>query len=63
MICKICLERDGIFSEAVVEHVSVNERTGEQFSAHVCERCLDKGKETRVTCRTFLKRIVPANNS
>jgi hypothetical protein len=63
LLCRICFERDGVVSDTVVEHQCTNEHTGKQFLAHVCERCLDKGQETRVTCRTFLKRMVPANNS
>jgi hypothetical protein len=69
MICKVCLEREGIYSEAVMEHKCTNERTGKRFSAHVCERCLEKGRETRVTCRTFIEmrgarkqQLVPDSN-
>jgi hypothetical protein len=53
-ICKLCFERDGIATDAIVEHRCTNERSGAQFTAFVCERCLDWGRETRVTCRTFV---------
>jgi hypothetical protein len=54
LICKICFERDGIVSHAVVEHRCTNDQTGKHFTALVCKRCLDAGRETRVTCRTFI---------
>jgi hypothetical protein len=63
LVCRICFERDGITSDAVVEHLCTNPHTGKQFTAYVCKNCLAIGQETRVTCRTFLKRMVPANNS
>jgi hypothetical protein len=56
LVCKVCLERDGVETVAVVEHRCTNERTGEEFTAHVCARCLEVGRETRVTCRTFTRR-------
>jgi hypothetical protein len=55
LICKICFDRDDMVSSAVVEHRCTNEYTGKRFSAHVCEQCLDRGCETRVTCRTFVE--------
>lgn len=55
LICKPCLERDAVVSGVVVEHRCTNPHTGKQFDAYVCKRCLDEGRETRVTCRTFSK--------
>jgi hypothetical protein len=49
----VCLEADGVESAPVVEHRCTNEYTGKDFTAHVCARCLEVGRETRVTCRTF----------
>jgi hypothetical protein len=54
MVCKPCLEGDGSISTAVVEHRCTNPRTGKAFTAFVCVRCLDAGRVTRVTCRTFI---------
>jgi len=55
----MCLDQDGAASSATVRHLCTNERTGKKFHAFVCPRCLEKGQETRVTCRTF----VPAEQS
>jgi hypothetical protein len=54
LVCRVCLERDGVESASVVEHRCTNEHTGKDFTAHVCARCLEVGHETRVTCRTFV---------
>jgi hypothetical protein len=59
-ICKLCFERDGIATDAVVERRCTNERTGKQFAAFVCKHCLDWGRETRVTCRTFVPPVFAA---
>jgi hypothetical protein len=56
-LCRVCIERDGIESASVVEHRCTDERTGKHFTANVCARCLKAGRETRVTCRTFSRRI------
>jgi hypothetical protein len=53
LVCRVCLHRDGVVSASVVEHLCTNERTGKDFTAQVCARCLEIGRETRVTCRTF----------
>lgn len=53
LICKVCFDRDDMLSSVVVEHQCTNERTGKRFAAHVCERCLEAGRESRVTCRAF----------
>jgi hypothetical protein len=54
LVCKLCLEGDGRVSTAVVEHRCTNARTGKDFTAFVCVRCLEAGRVTRVTCRTFI---------
>lgn len=54
------LRTDGIASDAVVEHRCTNEQTGVHFTAFVCKRCLDQGRETRVTCRTFIPLVSAA---
>jgi hypothetical protein len=54
LICKVCREDCGTVSDRVVKHLCTNVHTGKQFTAYVCERCLDSGRETRVTCRTFI---------
>jgi hypothetical protein len=56
-LCRVCVERDGIESASVVEHRCTDERTGKHFTANVCACCLKAGRETRVTCRTFSRRI------
>jgi hypothetical protein len=53
LLCRRCLEGDGAESTSVVEHRCTDERTGKHFTANVCARCLEAGRETRVTCRTF----------
>jgi hypothetical protein len=53
LLCRLCLESDGVESTSVVEHRCTDERTGKHFTANVCARCLEVGRETRVTCRTF----------
>jgi hypothetical protein len=53
-ICKRCFETDGVVTTNVVEHRCINDRAGTQFTAFVCAHCLDSGRETRVTCRTFI---------
>jgi hypothetical protein len=53
VICRQCLEYEGVVSTSVIEHRCMNERTERPFTAFVCARCLDNGRETRVTCRTF----------
>jgi hypothetical protein len=55
--CRVCVERDGIESASVVEHRCTDERTGKHFTANVCAHCLEAGRETRVTCRTFSRRL------
>jgi hypothetical protein len=55
ILCQVCLERDGVESTSVVEHVCVDERSGKHFTANVCVRCLKAGRQTRVTCRTFTR--------
>jgi hypothetical protein len=54
LACKLCLEGDGRVSTAVVQHRCTNARTGVHFMAFVCVRCLEAGRVTRVTCRTFI---------
>jgi hypothetical protein len=51
LVFRPCLEADGRVSTAVVEHRCANERTGRDFTAFVC---LEAGRVTRVTCRTFV---------
>lgn len=58
LVCGVCLEADGVESAAVVEHRCTNEHTGKDFTAHVCARCLKAGRETRVTCRSFTRRLL-----
>jgi hypothetical protein len=53
-VCRICLELDGVPTNSVTLSKCANDRTGQQFDAYVCERCLEAGRETRVTCRTFV---------
>lgn len=55
LVCRVCLERDGVELASVVEHRCTNERTGVEFTAHVCARCLEVARETRVTCRSFTR--------
>jgi hypothetical protein len=54
LVCRVCLDRDDVESASVVEHRCINEHTGKDFTAHVCARCLEVRRETRVTCRTFI---------
>jgi hypothetical protein len=53
LVCRPCLERDGRVSKVVVEHRCINVRTGKDFTAFICARCMEAGRVTRVTCRTF----------
>jgi hypothetical protein len=46
---------------AVVEHRCVNDQTGKRFTAFVCARCLELGRETKVTCRSFTQVAVIAS--
>jgi hypothetical protein len=54
LICKTCFRRDGVATADVIEHRCTNDRTGKHFTAFVCARCLEAGRETRVTCRAFV---------
>lgn len=54
LICKVCVKKDGVASAAVVEHLCTNPTTGKQFKTYVCKQCLEAGRETRVTCQTFM---------
>jgi hypothetical protein len=54
--CRVCLDHDGVKTASVVEHLCLDERSGKQFTAIVCARCLKAGRETRVTCRTFTQK-------
>lgn len=54
-ICKLCLEAEGVVSSTVVEHRCTDHRTGKQLISLVCTRCVQAGRETRVTCRTFTR--------
>ena len=54
-ICKLCAELDGISSSTIVAYDCTNRHTGKHFSAYVCKNCLDAGRETRVTCRSFVR--------
>jgi hypothetical protein len=58
MVCRVCLERDGVEAALVVEHRCTNQHIGKDFTAHVCARCLEAGRETRVTCRAFTQRPI-----
>jgi hypothetical protein len=53
LVCRQCFDADGIDSVAVIETLCTNDLTGQQYTAFVCTRCLARGRETRVTCRTF----------
>jgi hypothetical protein len=53
MYCKVCFDRDGGFNSKAVQATCINEETGVQFEAWVCESCSKFGIRTRVTCRTF----------
>jgi hypothetical protein len=53
-VCRICLELDGVPTSSVTLNQCTNDRTGQRFDAYVCGRCLKAGRETRVTCRTFV---------
>jgi hypothetical protein len=55
--CRLCLDHDGVETASVVEHRCTDERTGKHFTTNVCARCLEAGRETRVTCRTFVSRV------
>ena len=52
--CKQCFEKDDVPTADVVEHRCTDDCTGKHFIAFVCARCLEVGRETRVTCRTFV---------
>jgi hypothetical protein len=54
LVCGLCLERDGVVSQRVVEQACTNDKTGAQFRAFVCVNCLKAGRLTRATCRTFV---------
>jgi hypothetical protein len=60
-VCGSCLEQDGVESRAVIEHRCTNDQTGKRFTAFVCARCLNSGRETRVTCRSFTRVAVIAS--
>lgn len=53
--CKLCQEINGIKINVVVDHRWFNDRTGRHFTAPACARCLQAGRVTRVTCRTFVR--------
>ncbi len=55
VFCKVCREVDGVLVNAVVNHRCLNHRTGKRFTALVCANCLEAGRVTRVTCRTFAR--------
>jgi len=57
LLCRVCFEWDSVDSSSAVEHRCLDERTGRHFTATVCARCLEVGRETRVTCRTFGRRL------
>lgn len=52
-ICSACVERESVVSHTVIAHRCRNHQTGKHFTAYVCARCLEAGRETRVTCRSF----------
>ena len=50
MVCKTCLA-EGQIASAVVQ-MTLTRSTG-TIESWVCERCRQKGRITRATCRTF----------
>ncbi|MGJ4960177.1 hypothetical protein ACQR1H_31390 [Bradyrhizobium sp. HKCCYLRH2015] len=59
LVCRTCRDEDGVASSRTVQHRCTNERTQKTFDAFVCARCLEAGRETRVTCRTFVRAEQP----
>ena len=53
MHCRICFGSDAVTTNATMQALVTNDRTGAKFKAFVCERCWTLDRVTRVTCRTF----------
>jgi hypothetical protein len=47
LLCRICFERDGVVSEAVVEHVCTNEDAGKRFFGACLWAVLGTGDKKR----------------
>lgn len=52
--CNICLGEDGVLNARVVEQMIKPRADRPSFQAFVCARCVDAGRLTKVTCRTFV---------
>jgi hypothetical protein len=52
--CRTCLAEDGVSNSKVLEKVIRNPMHKNRHSRIVCAVCWERGRETPVTCRTFV---------
>ena len=53
-ICRVCFEKDGVSNSRVIEKVIGHPMHKNRYARMVCATCLDRGRETRATCGTFI---------
>ena len=60
MVCKTCFAEDVIASGVVAMTLT---RSTSTIQAWVCDRCREKGRITRATCRTFSRLVSPLDEN
>ena len=53
VLCRTCLAEVGVSNSKVLEKVISHPMHKNRHSRIVCAACWERGRETRVTCRTF----------
>ena len=53
-VCGVCLREDDVLSSVAHEDVLTHPEYGYRTKCVVCSRCKERGRDTRVTCRTWV---------
>ena len=54
-VCGICLDLDGVHSSIAHTTILTHPEHGYRTECTVCSRCSEWGRDTRVTCLSWLK--------
>jgi hypothetical protein len=55
VLCRTCLAEDGVSNSKLLEKVIGHPMRKNRHSRIVCAGCWERGRETPVTCRTFVR--------
>jgi hypothetical protein len=53
-ICRTCLAEDGVSNSKVLKKMISHPMLKNHYPRMVCAACWERGRETPVTCRTFV---------